>query len=62
MLDYHESKTVLTFNDSHEFKVENVLRPHIEEEAGERGWSPRFFPIIIRHLIFLEIIDQISVH
>ena len=25
MHDYHESKTVLTMNDNHEFKAENVL-------------------------------------
>ena len=25
MHDYHESKTVLTINDNHEFKAENVL-------------------------------------
>ena len=26
MHDYHESKTVLTINDNHEFKGENVLK------------------------------------
>ena len=31
MHDYHESQTVLTINDNHEFKGENVLGYYIQK-------------------------------
>ena len=37
MHDYHESKTVLTINDNHEFKAENVLNfPYVPIFVGCR--------------------------